>query len=181
MMNKAVAKLNINLTIMTTREESIIKFLELERKCRESSPLMLVGIEENFIEKYNNFEEFIIDFLLNLNYNDDIHTEAVNFPDVIQCKSGKNRSLEDIYKLVLNYYPKTSIIDLGRVLYDTVEHLSNNLYMLNCPNIQKIVFHNYKISSYLKSKFTEKLHDTDLSLGYPMMDNLYSIDYHTIR
>lgn len=72
------------------------------------------------------------------------------------CFKNKNRSLGDIYSLVLFYFPQTSLYEVMGWLYEKISNFakpnqkyytndSNSIGHLICNNIKKRVFHNLEI------------------------------------
>lgn len=129
-----------------TKEESLELFAQLESKCKNDGPLYIQDFDEVELFQFKRFEDFLIHFVLERNYEGDSHgpiiTADKNGED--QCQYQRNRSLGDLYRIVLAYYPEASITEVAKTLVTG----PSILQMLYCPHIRKIVFVNKNYKSY---------------------------------
>lgn len=136
-----------------TKEESISLFKKLELKCKNDGILLL----NKYDQKHDNFIDFISDFILNLNYVGS-HIYTIDTEGNKTCSYNKNRSLEDLYRLVLGYFPDTDILDLAKYLVSNEKN--PQLECINCNDINKIVFFNKKITNYYSGFRSELQHES---------------------
>lgn len=59
-----------------------------------------------------------------------------------QCEPNKYRSIEDIYLLTRNYFPKTTLKEVMKILAELVT--MDKLFVIWCPRIKKRVFMQYR-------------------------------------
>lgn len=152
------------------KKESILAFKELEIELRKS-PLLLINTKSD----KTDFKEFILDFINNLNIgNFAIITN--NLEGTEPLYKDKRRSLEDLYRLIISYFPETTLIDLAKFLTEQCEN--SNLSGHVCPDINKIVFTN---STLFKYKLSDK-HGYGFNFGMDegqrrTVNNIYYDDF----
>lgn len=96
---------------------------------------------ENYIhDEKLTLNQFIELFLVQLNENNN----TIYNSNKIQCKSGKTRSLGDIYLICKSYYPNVTKKQVKRSLL----YLGNNLVGHYCPTIEKRVYSHKHVHPY---------------------------------
>jgi hypothetical protein len=128
-------------------------FLKAEETYKELKKLTLSQesfFDENYVKiepkleelniENNNLNDFIINFFNIYNKNFSTREDGTFY-----CGTSKRRSIGDIYRISINFFPKCSILDILQILYDICESKSIELCTLICPTIKKRV---YFISSY---------------------------------
>lgn len=171
--------------INRSKEDSINLFLALEQKCVEAGPLYIKDFDQSELFQFKGFEDFLIDFVLERNYSGDSYAIITHNNDYTDtCQYQRNRSLADLYRIVLSYYPGTSILDVARTLITG----PLKLQMLYCPHISKIVFLNRLEKSYGSTfkheldKWQNGYHKKSDSLGasyyvFKVKDSIHVTDY----
>lgn len=161
-----------------SKEESIELFKELEEECK-SSPLLVYNVDKSDIKlEHKDYKEFILDFINNINLKD-IYTATVKGSE--QTSRNRKRSLGDLYRLTISYFPDTDIVDLA--IFLTEQNLAGNIDQVRlCPTIHKIVFHPVHYTGENKHTMEDRYtYDNDYGIAdthkFHTTDNLYHDDY----
>ena len=164
--------------IIRTKEESIEIFKTLEDKCK-ASPLLIkqVDTDENISIDSKDYKEFILDFITRIN-NYSIYTSTEEGTDFTEGK--RKRSLGDLYRITISYFPDTNIIELAKFLTEQSEILV--LKANTCPDINKIIFTTLGYIGEKQTKMSNKYtymrnFGNDDTHPYHTEDNLYPDDY----
>src|SRR5690606_16111820 len=142
-------------------KEEILEIFE--RKEAEYKKLGVLKYSEEVLPIDTDPESFLINFL---SYNN-INYPTLFLDGTVQCDEDRNRSLGDIYRLILNYFPDISLIETAEILYDLVNNNVEGIRMLYCQNIKKRVYNH-------KSK--KQNHWTFTHLGNDWSANISTID-----
>lgn len=164
--------------IIRTKEESIEIFKTLENKCK-ASPLLIkqVDTDKNTSIHNTNYKEFILNFIKNLN-DRYIYTSTEQGTDFTD--GGRKRSLGDLYRITISYFPDTDIVELAKFLTEQSEILVLKTNI--CPDINKIIFTTLGYTGEKQTKMSDKYaymrnFGNDDTHPYHTEDNLYPDDY----
>lgn len=93
----------------------------------------------------------------------------------VQCKEGARRSFEDLLAISKTYFPKTTEVDLMKVL----KQINMNFYF--CSTVKKIVFHylgNFNLEKngfdqYLKLENAKRILYSENTYTLKQLSNIY--------
>lgn len=133
-----------------TIDEIISIFNDKEAELKELPDFILVhhdNLDKLVFESYKTVKDFLISFFTDFNYN---YNTCLSNGDKI-CGRDKRRSLIDLYKICLVYFPDLKIIDLLIELYYMVENKEINLCTVICPTINRRVY--FKSGDYSDTSY----------------------------
>lgn len=166
------------MAIIRTKKQSIEIFKTLEDKCK-ASPLLIkqIDTDENISINSKDYKEFILDFITRIN-NYSIYTSTEEGKDFTEGE--RKRSLGDLYRIIISYFPDTDIVELAKFLTEQSENLV--LKTNTCPDIKKIIFTKVHHLGERQTKMSNKYayyrdFGNDDTHQYHTEDNLYPDDY----
>ena len=156
--------------VVFSRENTIEKLNKLADECKTLSTLYLNNhtIEE-VVEKYGTAEQFIADFIMYLNHSGTYYTMDSN-TYMSSCDPSRNRSLGDLYRLALYYFPDANIVSIAIKLTELAKN--KEIAVCTCGDIHKSVFAQYSGSSINYSHLAEQLEREDHAINRPDYSNI---------
>lgn len=84
-----------------------------------------------------SLKDFILLFIKKLNLQRNTYENNIK-----QCEKYCNRSFGDIYRLILSYYPNTTVKELYSILFSFYQE--KKIQTLYCPDINKRIFCHFR-------------------------------------
>ena len=115
-----------------------MKFEEIE-ELERSKPLL--SFRKRFKPTEESVEEFIRNLVLDYVVNMTTYENSI-----VQCRSNKNRSFGDLYRIILTYFPDVNAEKVYTELY--ILGINEEIDIIICGNINKRVFctpHDYYV------------------------------------
>ena len=118
-----------------TSRTKIKKLDEIERQLKEL-PLLYISKRSNINRKISTEDTDAEVFIKIL--SESTYYNTYKGKSILQCHSGRNRSIGDLYRIMLSYRPFISFKDFRKIIIDLIN--KGNITTLFCHDINKRVY-----------------------------------------